>query len=276
MNAVKSKIGFGLLLSWIGGGVLLTICNQIWFLSTEYGSEQLVWDATSKYIITTAAYIVIIILVWFEIDNLKQFHLDFYSLLILVIFGPLFRKLSQPLHQNIFWLLIVFASITLLIILIRNRSKIPETNTKWLADSVFKISLVIVLITLLEGWLQPASYSLADPKTYHPWIDVIGRIVHSLASTASIEEIIFRGFLWGYLIRFGWNERQAIWGQAIVFWLIHFAQLFYAPITFFIIVPISIVLFSIIVRNTKQVFWAIIVHTVINVVIPVALTLYFL
>jgi membrane protease YdiL (CAAX protease family) len=83
------------------------------------------------------------------------------------------------------------------------------------------------------------------------------------------EEFIFRGFLWGYLIRFGMTEWKLIVLQGIAFWFIHLGSIT-NPSAFFIVIPISTVLFSYLRKSSNSLFPPIIAHLLLNTLIVLA------
>ena len=103
-------------------------------------------------------------------------------------------------------------------------------------------------------------------------LEVIRRAIYDLSYVAPIEEILFRGLLWGYLVRVGWKEDKVFWFQAVLFWISHISRIEY-PVSFFITIPISTIVFSILVRYSKQLFPSIIAHTVLNTLVPIVLFL---
>lgn len=270
---MKPKIRIVLVFFYLAVAYVINILQFVWVLSVD-DTHRLANAATAKYILTAIAYVCLAILIWVEIEHLESYHLDRFSLLFLVVFGPFLRIKSYGSDNTIYSIIILVACVVIAFRLVRNWSKIPKTNLKWSNRGAFLFGLALILLIAL-GTLEPDLYSRADPSTYRPIFDVTSRIFYNLSAVSTIEEIMFRGFLWGYLLQLGWSEKKAMWTQAILFLLGHFTQIG-LPITFFITIPIAIFIFSQVVWRTRQVFWAIIFHTINNVVVPVLLTVFFL
>ena len=81
-----------------------------------------------------------------------------------------------------------------------------------------------------------------------------------------MEEITYRGVLWGQLRKWNIGDANIFWLQVIPFWLMHFDQLF-SPTSLWIL--FGGIIFSLLVRYSKQTFPAIIAHTLINLLIPI-------
>ncbi len=238
-------------------------------------SEKYQFVAKSIYSLAAISFACIALLVWLEAKHLANFHLDRTSLLLLVIFGPFVRTTPRLLGQQPYLIVIWVSCLLILINIIRYWSIIPKTNFKLSSSLALTIELGFFAILLIE-FFQPDLYTRGDPLTFNPGLNIIREIIYNLAAVSTVEEILCRGFLWGYLTQIGFSEKKAFWTQGIIFWLGHLSRSLATPITFFVTIPITTYIYSQIVRKTNQIFWSIVVHTIVNVIVPLILTIYFL
>lgn len=210
-------------------------------------------------------------MVWLEIDHLGEFHLDYGTLLAVIVGGFLFHGGFGVPGERFFITLAWIISLGILVALVRNRSKIPKTNMHWLAIGFLIACLFLIPTTFLES-LQAQKWAGSIPSSGNLLIIAIRNISFQLSFVSPLEEIIFRGFVWGYMRRMGWSENRAFWGQALLFWLSHITKIG-TPITFFITIPIGIVFFSLLTRYSKQLAPSIVMHTIINAFLPISIYL---
>jgi membrane protease YdiL (CAAX protease family) len=275
ISATKRNIGVVIIVIYFAGEFILDLIGTTLMLLIADEGDKLSLYSNLNYIRITIIYGLLVILIGLEAKNLSKYHLDRTSLIFLIFFGPLYRSLPRVPNKYIYLAIILIFSLVMLIVVIINWPKIPRTNFKVNFQNIILVGIVIIVIIGLEA-MQPTIYSQADPQLYNPTLDFVQRFIKNFTSVAPIEEIIYRGFLWGLLLQFGWGETKVIFIQAGIFILAHLSRALVSPITFFATIPIFTLLLSLIVYKTKQVFWAIIVHTVANVIPPVLLTLIFL
>ena len=132
--------------------------------------------------------------------------------------------------------------------------------------------MIVIPLSIIESF-QPNMYieMKVEPNL---GFYLIRDVIYNLSFVAIMEELAFRGVLWGYLRGIGWKESKIFWAQAILFWLTHIWQIF-NPITFFITIPIGTIIFSLLTRYSRQVFPSIIAHTIMNTAGPL-LVYYFI
>lgn len=79
-----------------------------------------------------------------------------------------------------------------------------------------------------------------------------------------VEEVIFRGLLWLFLINLGWQELKIIILQAILFWISHVYHMFTFPFLFWVIIPIISILFGIFVWKSRSLTPSTMAHILFN------------
>lgn len=214
-------------------------------------------------------YLYIAGLVWWKVENLSQFHLD-QSSISAVIFFSFFRTGLGIQNEEIYSWVILMVTLVILMGCVKNWHSIPKTRWSWVGISLLCVILVIP-ISVVESLQYSAMKSAANPVMI-----LIEKIFDNLSFVTLIEEIMFRGILWKYLRNLGFREDTAFWGQAIVFWLFHAWKIVGTPISFFITIPMTTLAVSFLVYKSKQVFPSIVLHTLLNSLIPFGLYYFFL
>ena len=223
-----------------------------------------------RYIKSILLYSCIALLLWGDREHLDQYNLDRTSIL-LIILGGVNRTLLNVPYAIIYRSIIIILAIAILFLSLRSWKYLLRTNWRWAGIGLIS-SLVVIPISFIES-LQPEFYSNLQIS---PSLSMVlsRRIIFELSFGALVEEMLFRGVLWGYLRGLNWKENKIFWTQGILFWIVHLHQIT-NPVTFFITVPISTIVFSLLARYSKQVLPSIIAHTVINTV-GVILVYYYL
>ncbi|WP_282433334.1 CPBP family intramembrane glutamic endopeptidase [Desulfosporosinus sp. FKA] len=85
-----------------------------------------------------------------------------------------------------------------------------------------------------------------------------------LNSAAILEEPLFRGFFWGYLKNRGWKESWIWLTQAGLFVIGHIYYINKAPLSFWIIVPLSGLVLGFLVWRTRTIATSMVAHGLIN------------
>jgi membrane protease YdiL (CAAX protease family) len=165
-------------------------------------------------------------LIWRERKRLEEFHIGYGALGIFILgpimFSIILRVMSfSSTPQNFIsipWLQIAIA-LSLLAALIVKRPNLQKVTVK----SVIWI-IVSVVIGLVIGALSGYIISFAYPTQRGPAIAFpvfIFRFVRQLTQAATLEEPLFRGFLWGYLKRAGWKDIWICFFQSGLFVISH-------------------------------------------------------
>lgn len=221
------------------------------------------------YVFITIVYAFTAILVWIVRNNLLDFHFDRWSLFTIVLTGSIFhRRLGLPGEIG-FQILLWICSLSILLFIIIYRSKIPKTNASWTLSGLFIGLSALIPIALVETIIPELSFVDPTNLSNNLILEVMRKLIYELSYVAPLEEILFRGLLWGFLVRVGWKEEKAFWAQAILFWIGHMSRLGY-PISFFITIPIGTLVYSILVRYSKQLFPSIVAHSILNTLLPIS------
>ena len=148
-----------------------------------------------------------------------------------------------------------------------NWNKLPKTKLNWMLLGVLSLIVVIPLAfiesTQVERYIESNAFFAKMPMTL-----IIRNFLQTLTFVALYEEFFWRGVFWGQLRKWNVNENRIFWWQGILFWLLHGWRIF-TPITFFITIPIVTIMFSLLVKYSKQLFPSIISHTLVNIFGPI-------
>ena len=191
---------------------------------------------------------------------MDEFNIDLFTVVSLLLF--LFLRLI--FDERYLLIIIVVSCGVVVFAFIRSKPRIVKTNLRWTLLGIAGSVAVLVLIIQFELLIRRtwAAGSLIQNNLI---LTVIIKIAEQFSYTSLPEEIIFRGFVWGYMRRKGCAENKIVWAQGIMFWLTHFSRIA-TPFSFFVFIPIQTFIYSQLTLRTKQVFPAVISHTVFNVV----------
>lgn len=260
-------------LNILGFSIALLLVAQLYWLPLIpklVGSNYNAY-AFYVYVYIVTSYLGITLILLIEIQNLQEFNIDRLTLWIIIFSCFLRRRLG--IEGEIFYLLfLAFLGISIFGVVFIKRNVIPKTSTNSLLGGVAIGFIALTLTTLIEA--QQASNWLTPAYSNNVTVVLVRELIYQLSFVTIVEEIVFRGFLVGYLKRFGCKENIAFVVQALLFWLIHYASLG-NPLTFFLSIPILIISTTLVVRWFKQLSPSIFIHTFVNVFLPFLLNLLF-
>ena len=212
-NAKTHRIIFWL---FIGGLLILRLPILSWL---EYAIPESASWAYPVYEICT--YLLIVGLIWWEREQLSEFHIDSLAICIILLFRPLATVIMnvfggsntfafpQPLSLPFF-----IISFTLVVLMARQVVR-PMRPTKsgliWFgASCVLGILFASIVSILLVGLLH-------NPVPPFPGYVALLSPFYQLGYAAVPEEPLFRGFLWGGLKRAGVKDFWILLIQAVLF-----------------------------------------------------------
>lgn len=224
-----------------------------------------------KYITPIVSYVCFTVWIYLEIEDLGKFNLDRSSITIIVLFGTLLRQMLGISGEIYYLIPIYISSLIIFIVAKKNWTKIPTTNKHWTIMSIVFSATFLIPLALIER-VNPRTYFIVDSQN---WVLLTFRsAIFNLSFVSIIEEVLFRGILWGHLRELRWSENKIFWIQALIFWMAHFTRLA-NPITFFISLPLTIIWESYLARNSKQTFPSIVGHTILNTFLAIIVTIFF-
>jgi membrane protease YdiL (CAAX protease family) len=192
------------------------------------------------YVIGT--YFLAALLIWWERERLADFHVDKLVLVIFIFGMPLYVILerldvfdSPP--QSPAYLLCLPTALGLGIALLRTRPQFPQLSSKlwrWMIIGfVSGVALAAYFGSILTRTLPGWGHVTPTPAL------LILLPLRQMFTAALVEEIFFRGFLWGSLRKAGIKDVWCWLIQAGLFWLGHAYALLYAPFSFWMLVPVG-------------------------------------
>ncbi|HND47765.1 MAG TPA: CPBP family intramembrane metalloprotease [Anaerolineales bacterium] len=199
-----------------------------------------------------------LILLWLEADKLDRFRIDKYSLFTLGVCYLI--NLNYNRQNYVIFIIIGFSLIYLVKIYHKKKGGIISSDLLWSAKAFALASAFILAIVVFQ--ISIGSIVQIPLLTGNVFVIMLRQVFTEL-SFVPVEELFYRGFLWGYLISIGWEERTVIWVQGGVFWITHVERLT-TPISFFIFIPILTLILSKLRQRSNQVFPSIIAHVIIN------------
>jgi membrane protease YdiL (CAAX protease family) len=263
------------LIAWILLGGLLIL--RLPFLTGIAMVANPIWLSP---IYEIGTYFLTACLIYLERQRLTDFHIDKLSLIIIILFKPL-----QTILLNIMGLqdwplafphwpsfLIWMIAICLSIALWRHRQELPafsKTSFGWFGIGLV-VGLVITLLLAYPGTLQLEPNLYANPSTYLANIKGLPLLFsYQLGYAAVSEEPLFRGFLWGFLLKSGWKNIWIWLFQAFLFVLGHLFYLQTYPISFWVIVPFAALVFGAIAWRSKTISSSLAAHAISNALLRV-------
>lgn len=155
-------------------------------------------------------------------------------------------------------------SILLFLTLLLARPKLYKKSIKevlfWLLISVIAGLCAGVLIGTVLNIQKNIGRSPGHPSIYY----FVVPFIIQLNRASVIEEPLFRGFLWGFLKKASWKDSQICLFQAALFMFGHIRYLGENNYSFFVIVPISALIFGLLVWRSKSISTSMITHGLIN------------
>jgi membrane protease YdiL (CAAX protease family) len=215
-------------------------------------------------------------LIWWERERLTDFNIDKLALGIIILFGPMltlvlkiWKASNNPLtFPNLpsisFWLI----SIGLFLALWMSHTPLPKLTIKSFGWFGFGI-VVALLIALIMGYVESFKISQVQlPRNANIlWLftnNLPSVFIFQLGLAAVAEEPLFRGFLWGYLQKAGWNNIWIWIFQAVLFMLGHLYFIQKAPLSFWLIVPFTGLVCGALVWRSKTISSSLAAHATLN------------
>jgi len=225
-----------------------------------------------------STYLLTLFLIWWERDRLSEFHIGWLAVGIIITCKPLetlILRLWRIQNTGLTFpglpaLIIWAAAGILLVMLFINRPalrKIDKTEGRWfLTGLIAGIQIAIALA------FPVAAQLMMEGAPIQPHPSLLGFIILPFASNflyqlgyaAVSEEPLFRGFLWGYLRRVGWQDRWILLFQAALFMLSHIYYVDQLPYSFWIIVPFGALVMGWLAWRSRSIATSMAAHAAMN------------
>lgn len=180
-------------------------------------------------------YVLNAALIFWERDRLEQFQVDRWALGIYIL-TPL---LLTPVAGYVFLSWVQVACVAVLgAALLVTRTRLPRAQRAtliWLGAAV----VLGVALGVFNGYCIRWQAGGAPRTVPAALFQLLPMFVTQLTRAASLEEPLFRGFLWGYLRLAGWKDVWIWLFQAGLFMLGHVYYFGQYNVSFWVIVPIG-------------------------------------
>jgi membrane protease YdiL (CAAX protease family) len=211
------------------------------------------------YIETVASYVMITLsLFLFGTSQLKVFG-DHFTLSTIV--AGCFLSIFFNTDRTGSTLILVGLGILLISYMVRNRKIIKLPGVKYIFIAIGWSVLAVLLIAI--------SYGLVDQTLTGPFPSNLSSIFlttffRDLIFTSIPEEASFRGLIFGFLVMNGYREDRAFLIQALLFWGMHLGSILVAPALFVVVIPLSTIVLTLVIRKYRLLYMSIMVHAFIN------------
>ncbi len=230
-------------------------------------------------------YLLTTFLIWWELENLVEYHIDTLAVMIIILFKPvqtllaMFWKLDK--YQLAFpttpALLIWLIAIVFAVGIWWKRSRLPRVKPitiGWLFIGIlaglfaaiclsFPYSIQISSSIEFSFVSYGNSISIKDAAR-----DVLRGIplsfLYQTGFAAVAEEPLFRGFLWGYLRKLKWHELWIWLFQTSLFMLGHIYYLHSSLLSFWIAVPVGGLILGWLAWRSRTTASSMMAHGVLN------------
>jgi membrane protease YdiL (CAAX protease family) len=219
-------------------------------------------------------YLFTAFLIWWERDNLIDYHIDFLTVVIIILSMPIQSMLLASWSWGNYYgdvlafpklgsLLALVIAIGIIIMLWSSRTKLPRfslISLGWFIAGIF----IGAIWVILNGSLQINKYQLSNYQSWMAMLNLISvRFLYHLGASAVMEEPLFRGLLWGGLRKAGWKDFW-IWPfQAILFDLSHIYYWKLIPDSI-LTVFLSGLFFGLLAWRSKSISMSIAAHSITN------------
>jgi membrane protease YdiL (CAAX protease family) len=220
-------------------------------------------------------YFFSLLLIYWERRIIDLFNIDYFVLLLILVLKPIETIILKLWGLNHFLaidkiggIIICIISLLFSILFIKEIKsfkslKISFINLLYIVIGIFVGIITIVILAYPSSFQVNESYlPFSIKKLLSSPFGI--QILYQSGYAGVSEEPLFRGFIWGYLIKFGFKNWQAFLAQVFLFMLAHIYYINTLPISLFIIVPIGAISTGLIVWKTKNISSSIAAHGVMN------------
>jgi hypothetical protein len=178
-------------------------------------------EANYRYLDAIGFYLLVVMCIFIFGSNQLETLRDKFSLGMIVL--SCFLAVIDPRENNaIYRIMFIILGTTISIYLIISRKEIKTPSLKsFFVGLLLSIGAVVVLASI-SVWL-----GLPNIKSFYPSLLVIvaSQFWSQLALISILEEVAFRGLIFSLLIMIGWNENNALFAQAVLFWGWHYVDI---------------------------------------------------
>jgi membrane protease YdiL (CAAX protease family) len=221
-------------------------------------------------ILVSCVYIVLGLYILVGSASTKDSNIDLLSVFLLILFGTVFHfdEIADTALSILFKMVFWFISSLLVIKIVRGEILLtPPSNDSIVWVSIGLVSGILLAVLLAYITVNKPDFQMGhvDISQYTSLNFIVRYIAYQCSNIAIPEEFAFRGLLWGYLRGLlNGDENKASLIQGLIFWFLHFDRIFLSPMSFWIIIPISTLLLTLLGRFSRSVSASVAAHTVLN------------
>lgn len=252
--------------------IVLLILRIPFLAGLEFFNIQWVWI---DIVYQIGTYLLTTFLIWYETDNLADYHIDSLAVIIIIFFKPIQTLIlkywgfsESPLtFPHIPSLIIWFIAIVFAIAIWLRRSKLPRIKSVslgWLIIGIVAGFLTMIVLSFPMSFQIPKDALSYGLSTKDVLFEVPSSFIYQIGYAAVSEEPLFRGFLWGFLKKRNWREHWIWLFQAGLFTLSHIYYINAHPISFWIIVPVCALVFGWLVWRSRTIATSMVAHGIMN------------
>jgi len=234
------------------------------------------------FVFNNSTFFITALLILWERKRLSEFHITLGALRI-IIWAPLVSllvglvlMLGLSLEVSAPLLIHILISFWLLWDLKKSNFKNTKQSHHWFKWIIIAI-VVGICIGIVTGYIiglqdiagviskhRTVSESVLMLQSVKSWVTVLPLFMVQLTAAATLEEPLFRGFLWGYLRIMGWKDKWILLFQAFLFWIGHIYYWNSAPYSFWIIVPVGGLVLGLLAWKSHSIVTSMVSHGLFN------------
>jgi membrane protease YdiL (CAAX protease family) len=227
-----------------------------------------------EQVFEVCTFLLTAVLIWVERDELDDFYITPLALAIILLFKPVMplleyfmgltkSALNFPKPFSFIYLII---SISLFVALRFSGWKwrrISPSEWRWLGIGTLAGVGLLIILSFPMAFTIKANGGI-NTVTFWDWFISFMRIPQQLGYAAITEEPLFRGFLWGILIKYGWKNGAILLFQTILFMIGHAYYFNDAPLSLWILVPLAGITFGFLVWRSRTLASSLACHSIVN------------
>lgn len=246
----------------IAGFAIIQICLFLTYINAEADAALTLPLELLTTIVLTFTHLVLATLIILERDSLSDFNIDNFTVYIF-IFASFFRVRSGAIGENISLFLIAIAGMAVGISLFRYKVIIQKTNLQWAIKGIGAGLLIIAVAFCLNLFLPKSQIDVMMLQDSVVFTGI--KSMFYVFPGVILEEILFRGFLWGYLKKENWTNSKIAWFQGVLFWALHSSRIVVTPVSFLVLIPLLTFFVTKLLLKSQQIYPSILSHAIVNI-----------
>ncbi|NTV37092.1 MAG: CPBP family intramembrane metalloprotease, partial [Anaerolineaceae bacterium] len=252
-------------------GLILLRIPFVTFLRMALGNPSPEWI---EHVFQVGTYLLTAVFIWAERDHLDEFFITPLALGMIFVFKPLqpvleylmgitWSPLVFPKPLSFIYLAITIGLLAALWFSKWRWKRIAPAEWKWLGIGVLG-GIGLLIVDSIPMAFSIRSMTGNFDLTPSDWSISFLRIPQQLGYAAVTEEPLFRGILWGILLKYGWKNGWILIFQTLLFMSGHAYYFGSAPLSFWIIIPAAGLGLGLLVWRSRTIASSLAAHAVGN------------